>query len=197
MPADQVDAVVAGYMFIGFMHEAIHIALHILSSDGLAKPIWDGGAIHHDVTHALGLDRIYARSCDPNDNNCRSGCGFGDVRIQRFTQCIEGDDPEPFDRCVIAEDYCAGRSEGTLFFDAGVGCGSPDVSFPPMCAAVTCDSGSGLASACCGGSEGGLPTGFPGMSPDPGPHPGDPDGSGGGIPGGPGGVPFPPRPPGL
>ncbi|HLT37371.1 MAG TPA: hypothetical protein VK034_13855 [Enhygromyxa sp.] len=197
VPAEMVNAVAGEYMFIAFLHEGMHLAMHILSSQNHAKPVWDMQATHHDITSALGLNRIYGRSCDPNDNNCRSGCGYADARIQRFSECLAAGDPTPIDRCEFAIDYCTTRSEGNLHFDGGTGCGAPTISFPSMCAAVTCDTGTDLASACCGGGGGGTPPTFYGYeSPDPGPYPGDPDGTGG-FPSGPGGIPFPPLPPGY
>ncbi|MFO7567867.1 MAG: FG-GAP-like repeat-containing protein [Enhygromyxa sp.] len=182
------------YLLRGFVHEGVHMVLRVMEDRGWGAPAANIDAAHA-ITGRLGLTRV-ARSCAADSSSCRSGCGFSDARIQRFTECIDAADPTPIDRCAFAEDYCTERSLGVLDFNAGSGCGAPVISFPPMCAVVSCDTGSAVTSACCGGGGGGgtPPSLYPSFSPDPGPHPGDPDGFYGGIPGGPGGVPFPPVP---
>ncbi len=194
-----LDTLAEEYMIRGMLHEATHMVLHHLSDQGHAPSIDDLGPFHHDITDILGLTRV-SRSCDPNSSQCNNGCGFSDARMSRFQECLVGDTPTPIDRCDFAEDYCEDREGGTMFFDAGLGCGAPEFSFPPICALVNCDGTSDVASACCGGAPGGgSPPPYPFEDPNPGPHPGDPDGPYGGIPGGPGGIPFPPLPslPGL
>lgn len=188
------------YMMRGMVHEAVHMIMQVMADQGWGTPA-NSVRDTHVITDQLGLGRI-ARSCDPASSACRSGCGFSDARIQRFSSCITPGDPSPISRCDFAEDYCTERSLGVLEYFAGGSCGAPTINFPAICAVVSCDTGSDVASACCGGGAGGggggAPPPYPSFSPDPGPHPGDPDGPFGGIPGGPGGpggVPFGPEPP--
>jgi len=192
-----LETLVNEYIIRGMLHEATHMVLHRLSDMGAAPSIDYLHPKHHDITDSLGLTRV-GQSCTAESNQCRSGCGFSDARMSRFTECIEQPDPSPFDRCEVDQDYCEDRRDGTMHYDAGLACGAPTISFPPICAVVQCDAGSAVASACCGGvdpSTGGEPPPYPFEDPSPGPHPGDPDGPWGGIPGGPGGIPFPPLPP--
>ncbi|PRP96133.1 hypothetical protein [Enhygromyxa salina] len=114
------------------------------------------------------------------------------ARIQRSSECIVGDDPIPIDRCVVAEDYLTERSLGVLDYNVGFGWGSPTISFPPMCAVVSCDTGSAVAVAMAAAAP---------HRPTPTSHrtqartPAAPTAVTVGSPGGPGGVSFPPLPP--
>jgi hypothetical protein len=191
------DHLAQEYMMRRLLHESAHMVLTELSNQGLAPSNLGDRSWHHDVTSALGLTRA-TQSCGVDDTQCSTRCGFSDARMKRFSDCLAGESP-PFDRCAVAEDYCEDRSLGTLEFMAGPTCGAPTIEFPPLCATVNCGTSSDLADACCGGTPGAPadPLPYSGFGASPGPHPGDPDGPFASVPGGPGGVPFPPTPPGM
>lgn len=183
--ANQVDQ----YMFGVILRAGIDMVLLTLATRDETSAVEPETAA--EITDALGL----GRSCDPASSQCSGSCGYNDARMQRFSECLAGGEPAPFDRCTTAEDYCATRRNGELEYDAGLGCEAPALPpLPPLCAAVNCDGGSDLVGGCCGGvsPSGELPP-YGASSPDPGPHPGDPDGMPP-VPGGPFGGLIPPLP---
>ncbi len=82
---------VSEYLFTTMLHEGIHMVLDTLALRGETDVV--DVEIHHDVTEFLGL----GRSCDSAGGGCSSTCGYTDARLARFSECLAGGEPAPFE----------------------------------------------------------------------------------------------------
>lgn len=163
------------------VHELLHATIEYMGWQGYAEVTRDEfsirargmPALDHRVRsereeHSI-IRRLGYQQCDPDSPSCNNNCGYADMRIQRFENCISqgnqnrgrsiGDSI-----CSITPDLCGdGRgaepNSGSTLGDSCFG----SIDIPQQCLLVSCDSSVGISvPGCC--SAGGSSSGTGGSS---------------------------------